>query len=57
VESVRQRGIKSKVVVLSGHLSPSIREAYERMNVQVVMEKPFDIEELRSVVDSTSEEF
>ena len=57
VESIRQRGIKSKVVVLSAHLSPPIREAYERMNIQVAMEKPFDVDELRSVVDATSEEF
>jgi len=57
VGSIQQRGIKSRIVILSAHLSPPIREAYERMNIQVIMEKPFDVEELRSVVDATPEEF
>jgi DNA-binding response OmpR family regulator len=57
VERIRQRGIKSKVIVLSAHLSPPIRDAYGRVGVQVVMDKPFDVEELRSVVEATSEVF
>ncbi|MBV9215476.1 MAG: response regulator [Acidobacteria bacterium] len=50
VAGIRRRGIDSKVIVLSAHLSPPIRKAYERMNVRVVMEKPFDVEALRSAV-------
>jgi len=31
-------------------LSPEIPEAYQWMGVQVVMEEPFNVEELRSAV-------
>jgi hypothetical protein len=41
VTEIRKRGIIVKIVVLSAHLSPDIREAYEGMDVQVIMEKPF----------------
>lgn len=51
VQAIRQLGISGKIVVLSGHLSPEVREAYGLMSVQIIMDKPFDIEELRSVVD------
>jgi len=51
---IRERGITGRIVVLSAHLSPEIRDAYERMGVQVVMDKPFDVEELRSVVNLDS---
>jgi CheY-like chemotaxis protein len=51
VSAIRQRGIGSKIVVLSAHLSPEIRETYKRMNVQVILDKPFDIDALRSAVD------
>lgn len=51
VQGIRERGILAKIMVLSAHLSPAIREAYERMGVQVVMAKPFDIGELRVAVN------
>jgi two-component system alkaline phosphatase synthesis response regulator PhoP len=54
VQGIRERGITGKIVVLSAHLSPEIRDAYERVGVQIVMDKPFDVEELRSVVDKTA---
>jgi DNA-binding response OmpR family regulator len=53
VQGIRERGITGKIVVLSAHLSPEIRDTYERMGVQVVMDKPFDVEELRSAVNGT----
>jgi hypothetical protein len=40
-----------KIMVLSAHLSPEIREAYEQMDVHVILDRPFDIQELRSTVD------
>jgi DNA-binding response OmpR family regulator len=52
VTAIRERGVTSKIIVLSAHLSPEIREAYEQMDVHVMFEKPFDITELRSAVDS-----
>ncbi|HET9305461.1 MAG TPA: response regulator [Candidatus Sulfotelmatobacter sp.] len=51
VSAIRQRGIAGKIIVLSAHLSTEIRETYKRMNVQVILDKPFDIEDLRSAVD------
>jgi DNA-binding response OmpR family regulator len=51
VQGIRERGITGRILILSAHLSPEIRDAYERMGVQVVMDKPFNVEELRSVVN------
>jgi len=51
VQEMRKRGIGGKVMVLSAHLSPEIREAYEQMDVHVILDKPFDIQDLRSALD------
>jgi DNA-binding response OmpR family regulator len=51
VQGIRERGITGKIVVLSAHLSPQVREAYQQMGVLMVMDKPFTVEELRSVVN------
>ena len=51
VEQLRKRGIDSKIMVLSAHISSEVRAAYERMDVQVMFPKPFDISALRSAVD------
>jgi len=51
VEEMRKRGITSKIMVLSAHISSEIRTAYERMDVHVMFSKPFDIGQLRSAVD------
>jgi DNA-binding response OmpR family regulator len=51
VTAIRQRGINGKVIVVSAHLTPAIREAYERLGVQMMFGKPFNVEELRSTVD------
>ena len=51
VQGIRERGIPARIMVLSAHLSPEIREAYEKMDVHVILGKPFDIEELRVAVD------
>src|SRR5207302_85027 len=48
VSAIRDRGIASKIIVVSAHLSSEIREAYERMDVHVMFGRPFDIGELRS---------
>jgi CheY-like chemotaxis protein len=52
VQEIRKRGIGGKIIVLSAHLSPEIREAYRQMDVHVILEKPFNIHDLRSVLDS-----
>jgi CheY-like chemotaxis protein len=50
VEAIRQRGIPGEIIVLSAHLTPEARDAYERLNVHAIFPKPFDLEKLRSVV-------
>jgi CheY-like chemotaxis protein len=51
VGAIRERGIAGKIIVVSAHLSPEIREAYERMDVHEMFPKPFNVNELRSAVD------
>jgi DNA-binding response OmpR family regulator len=51
VAAIRKRGITTKVMVLSAHISSEIREAYERMDVHIMFTKPFEVAELRSAVD------
>jgi DNA-binding response OmpR family regulator len=52
VGEIRSRGLAVKIMVLSAHLSSEIREAYEQMDVHVMLDKPFNINELRSAVDT-----
>jgi DNA-binding response OmpR family regulator len=51
VQGIRERGITGKILVLSAHLSPQVREAYHQMGVLMVMDKPFNVAELRVAVD------
>ena len=51
VEAIRKRGIPGEIIILSAHLSPEMREAYERLGVHAIFPKPFEVEELRSTVD------
>lgn len=51
VHEIRKRRIAGKIMVLSAHLSPEIREEYGQMDVRVILEKPFNIQDLRSALD------
>lgn len=51
VGALRERGNNGKIIVVSAHLSPELREAYERMDVHDIFSKPFNVAELRSAVD------
>jgi DNA-binding response OmpR family regulator len=51
VSAMRKRGVTSKIIVLSAHLLPDARAAYEEMDVHVMLTKPFDIAELRAAAD------
>src|SRR4051794_32983803 len=51
VHEIRKRPYAGKIMVLSAHLSPDVRSAYEELDVDVMIEKPFDINELRSLLD------
>jgi DNA-binding response OmpR family regulator len=50
VNAIRGRGIGVKIVVVSAQLTSKIREAYERLEVDVMFSKPFNVEELRLAV-------
>jgi two-component system response regulator (stage 0 sporulation protein F) len=51
VSELRRRGIAAKIIVISAFLTADVCKAYERLNVQVMFSKPFDVDMLRSVVD------
>jgi DNA-binding response OmpR family regulator len=51
VHEIRKRPFAGKIMVLSAHLSPDIRTAYEELDVDVMMEKPFNINDLRLMLD------
>ena len=51
VGALRQRSIPGKIIVLSADISAEIRAAYERMDVDAIFAKPFDVGELRSAVE------
>jgi len=51
VQEIRQRPYSGKIMVLSAHLSPDIRSAYDELDVDVMIDKPFDIKELRVLLN------
>jgi DNA-binding response OmpR family regulator len=51
VRELKERGFCGKIMVLSAHLTAELREAYAQMNVDVLLDKPFDIHELREKLD------
>lgn len=51
VGALRERGVSSKIIILSAHVSPDVRETYERLQVYAIFSKPFDLGELRAAVD------
>jgi DNA-binding response OmpR family regulator len=52
VSAIRQRGINGKIIVVSAHLTPEVRDEYDRLNVDQIFTKPFNVHELRSTVDA-----
>ena len=55
VRELRERSFSGKIMVLSAHLSAELRKAYEQMEVDLMIEKPFDIAELRRALDNLAE--
>lgn len=51
VQGIRERGVPARIMVLSAHLTLEIRQAYEQMGVCVILQKPFDVAELRLAVN------
>ena len=57
IELVRRlRGVNfgGKIMVLSAHLTDENRRAYAELNVDTMLTKPFDVQELREVIDTLS---
>jgi DNA-binding response OmpR family regulator len=52
VSAIRERGVMSKVIVLSAHVTDEIRRVYGDLDVQEIFEKPFDLPQLRAAVDA-----
>ncbi len=50
VRRLRSRKFDGKILVLSAHLSDKDIEAYEELNVDMMMSKPFDFEEIQNAV-------
>lgn len=51
VRELRKRRFAGKIMVLSAHLSSELREAYQRMDVHVMVDKPFNIHQLREALN------
>ncbi len=51
VRQLRERGFAGKIMVLSAHLSAEVRAAYEAMEVDAMIDKPFSIKVLRQTLD------
>jgi DNA-binding response OmpR family regulator len=51
VGEIRKRGIDGKIIVVSAHLTSEVRDAYDRMTVEAMFPKPFNVDELRAAVD------
>jgi DNA-binding response OmpR family regulator len=50
VRQLRARNFGGKILVLSAHLSDEIIRAYEELNVDMMMTKPFDFDELQQAM-------
>ena len=52
VRRLRTENFAGKIVVLSAHLTAENRHAYADLNVDKMLTKPFDVRELREVIDT-----
>jgi DNA-binding response OmpR family regulator len=52
VRQLRERNFSGKIMVLSAHLSVDVRAAYQAMEVDAMIEKPFNVKALRQTLDS-----
>lgn len=52
VQRLRAMQFGGKILVLSAHLNDENRRAYAELKVDTMLTKPFDVHELREVVDS-----
>ena len=51
VRALRGQNFPGKIMVLSAHLTSETRASYEALQVDALIEKPFNVKALRSRVD------
>ena len=51
VRELRAHHFSGKIAVLSAHLNDQNIHAYEDLNVDLMLSKPFDVDELRHAID------
>lgn len=51
VRELRVRDFAGKIAVLSAHLTQENVEAYQKLNVDLMLPKPFDLNQLRNAVE------
>ena len=56
VRELRARKFGGKVVVLSAHLGENNIKAYQELGVNMMISKPFDVDELRRTIDVLANE-
>jgi DNA-binding response OmpR family regulator len=56
VTELRARHFGGKIAVLSAHLDAPTARAYQELHVDLMLSKPFDIDELRHAVDVLAQE-
>ena len=56
VRELRARKFGGKVVVLSAHLTENNIKAYQELGVNMLISKPFDVDELRRAIDALENE-
>jgi DNA-binding response OmpR family regulator len=55
VQRLRAANFGGKIVVLSAHLTDENRRAYAELNVDTMLTKPFDVYELRELIDTLAQ--
>jgi len=56
VRELRERNFGGKIAVLSAYLTPPTLQAYEELSVDLMLSKPFDIDELRRAIGVLAQE-
>ena len=56
VRVLRGQNFEGKIAVLSAHLNEAVMQDYQEQRVDVMISKPFDIDQLRRAIDTLAEQ-
>jgi two-component system response regulator YesN len=56
VRELRERNFDGKIAVLSAHLDEATVRGYEEQKVDVMISKPFDVDQLRGAINALAEQ-